>query len=928
VRQRIDKDPLAGPAARFRNGAGAWLARAGQVARAGYASTARRVQTFSTGPMQPQDTRPAAADVELEPTLFLYLSVGLVAGAVIALQIGIMRIFSVGSWAHFGSLVVSLAMLGFGLTSAVMCISKGWFERHWQGVAATALLLFGPLMVMANLLAQQIPFNAIFLVSDPAQKWRLFGNFVLYMLPFLAGAFYLGTVFLKAQRIFGRVYFADLTGSGLCGLLFLGAMYFVTPEYLLVVPLILWLAGSVLWFLAVGSWRPLAWLAGIAAACVAIHVAAPRLDVPTLAVSDYKGVSYARKFPDSERVYERASPFGYLEVYSSSYLHFAPGLSDNAAFNLPTMPANAYLGLYIDGEGPSGIIRDLPPGETTYFRFLPMIYPYLIKHAPDTFVVQFGGGISTAVALKSNSRSVTVAEGNPAVLGAFRNDQGLRDFTADVLNNPKLKVIDYEGRLYLAHTKDRFDIIDLSLADSAGLSSPGGFAIVEKFAYTREAMASYMRALRDGGVLSVTLWNKEEPPKSVLKLYATLAEAARQIDGGNIADRFFVVSSYLSTATVLYKRGGFTPEETAKLREHTRAMSFDEIYSPGFVYDSTQSAGVLDGYRSQIFSDAESEDPTGPGNATAPDSGKPAEGPPADNAPLPATVMGQMAWHHLVKGGWDDIATRYVFDTRTLTNNRPYFAAYVKPADLARVTDRLELFQDEWGYLLVWATLGIACIAALSLVLLPLAFGWRTIFSHNPGKFRTIVYFACLGAGYIMVEVGLISKFIQALSNATVSASVLITGMLVFSGLGSFVSERYFDRARTIMPRIFVAIGALLIGYGLALDSVLDWIGTFPYALRLIFCFVLIFPPAFLMGFPMPIAMTTLARLGKDHMFLWAWGINGCFSVVGAALVPVIATSFGLAAVLIVSGCAYLLAIFGFFAILLPLGATPARAAA
>ena len=34
--------------------------------------------------------------------------------------------------------------------------------------------------------------------------------------------------------------------------------------------------------------------------------------------------------------------------------------------------------------------------------------------------------------------------------------------------------------------------------------------------YTREAMATYMRALKDGGILSVTLWNKEEPPKSVL----------------------------------------------------------------------------------------------------------------------------------------------------------------------------------------------------------------------------------------------------------------------------------------------------------------------------------------------------------------------------------------------------------------------------
>ena len=170
-----------------------------------------------------------------------------------------------------------------------------------------------------------------------------------------------------------------------------------------------------------------------------------------------------------------------------------------------------------------------------------------------------------------------------------------------------------------------------------------------------------------------------------------------------------------------------------------------------------------------------------------------------------------------------------------------------------------------------------------------------------------------------MVEVGLISKFTQTLSNATVSASVLITGMLVFSGLGSLVSERYLERARAVMPRLFLAIGALLIGYGLALDRVLDWIGAFPYALRLLLCFALVFPPAFLMGLPMPIAMSLLARLGKDHMFLWAWGINGCFSVVGAALVPVIATSFGLTAVLVVSGCAYLLAILGFFAILTPL---------
>src|SRR5262249_917455 len=260
-----------------------------------------------------------------------------------------------------------------------------------------------------------------------------------------------------------------------------------------------------------------------------------------------------------------------------------------------------------------------------------------------------------------------------------------------------------------------------------------------------------------------------------------------------------------------------------------------------------------------------------------------------------------------------------VFDTRVLTNARPYFAAYVRPVDLPRITDRLELFQDEWGYLLLWATLAIACLAATSLVALPVIFGWRTIFSHYPAEFRSIVYFAGLGLGYIMVEVGLIAEFVLALSNPIVSASVLITGMLVFSGLGSLVSERYLSRPRSVMPKIFLAIGALLIGYGLFLARVLDLIGPLPYWPRLLFCFALIFPPAFLMGFPMPTAMTSLARLGKDHMFLWAWGINGCFSVIGAALVPIVATSFGLPAVVLVGAVAYLVALPAFFSVLMPL---------
>ena len=855
----------------------------------------------------------------------LYLSVGLMAGALIAVQLAIMRVFAVGSWAHFGSLVVSLAMLGFGLSSAVLCIARPLLERYGTRIATASLLLFGPLLAGANLLAQQLPFNAVFMLADPQQKWRLLANFMLYLLPFLDGAGFLGVIFIQNRQGFGRLYFADLTGAGVCGLLLLLSMYAVPPEDLIVVPLALGLVGGALWLMVYGSRVGLLALIVAAGFSVGIHYALPHLlDIPKLAVSDFKGVAYVRKFSDSIRIYRHPSPFGDLQIYASSYLHFAPGLSDNAAFNLPDLPKNSYLGLYIDGDGPMGVIRDLPPQDTAYFAYLPMAYPYLIKKAPDTFIVQFGGGISTAVALRNDARTVTVAESNPAVLRAFLTDPALGAFTGDILNHPRLRIVDYEGRLYLGSTQTRYDIVDLSLANSAGLSSPGGFTVVERFAYTREAMHSYMRVLKPGGVLAVTMWNKEDPPKSVLKLYATMVAAARALDDGGIAQSFFSVANYLSTTTILYKRGGFTSDEIDKLRAHTAAMSFDEIYYPGISQHPGETVALLEAYWNQIFA-------AGPSSPLAGEDQFPAASPPEPSpdvaAPMPATLMSRLAWHHLIRGDWPAIADGYVFDVRPLTDDRPYFAGYVKTQDLLRVLDRLEMLQDEWGYLLLWTTLGVSAFGALLLVVLPLVFGWRTIFRHFPGKSGTLLYFMCLGLGYIIVEVGFLSKFVLALSNYTVSAAVVVTGMLVFSGIGSLISERCLDRARSALPQLLCAIGLLLIAYAWWIDGALDWIGSLSGPLRLTCCFTLILFPAVLMGFPMPIAMTMLARLGKDRIFVWAWGINGCFSVVGAALVPIIATSFGLGAALAMAGCAYLIAIPAVSAVLLGApSAAPPRA--
>ena len=119
--------------------------------------------------------------------LSFYVSVGLIAGAIIALQIGIMRVFAVGTWSHFGSFVISIAMLGFGVMSAAMCVSTPAFRKYWEPLITGALIVFGPLMLLSNAVAQSLGFNPIELVANPEQKFRLFYLFPRLFHPLPAG---------------------------------------------------------------------------------------------------------------------------------------------------------------------------------------------------------------------------------------------------------------------------------------------------------------------------------------------------------------------------------------------------------------------------------------------------------------------------------------------------------------------------------------------------------------------------------------------------------------------------------------------------------------------------------------------------------------------------------------------------------------------
>jgi len=292
-------------------------------------------------------------DLDLKPTPALYLAVGLEAGAVIALQICIMRIFSVAAGHHFGSLVVSPPC--WLRPEPAPCVhrqaSSIAIGAEWQRRA----ILFGPLTVAASPCTTN-SFNAIFLVSDPMQKWRLAGNFMLLHAAVSRRRASISAPVPRGQQDFRPRVFADLSGARPVRLGIPGwPMYLCPrkPHRRAAYPVVHRRHHVVL---GDRQRSGVAWLAAARVLSIAAHFVLPPLSIfRSSRCPTNKGVAYRRKFPDSARVYERTSPFGYLEVYSSSYLHSPPGLRQRSVHAAEDAD-NAYLGMYIDGEGPSGII--------------------------------------------------------------------------------------------------------------------------------------------------------------------------------------------------------------------------------------------------------------------------------------------------------------------------------------------------------------------------------------------------------------------------------------------------------------------------------------------------------------------------------------------------------------------------------------------
>jgi hypothetical protein len=366
-------------------------------------------------------------------------------------------------------------------------------------------------------------------------------------------------------------------------------------------------------------------------------------------------------------------------------------------------------------------------------------------------------------------------------------------------------------------------------------------------------------------------------------------QALREQRTAHPEKRIFTFNLLLSTATVLVKNGNFDGPEIQRLRDYCRRMSFDADYYPGIPDATRDFARTLAAYRALYQAQAPA-----------------AEAASADPQLLPSELYrSALLW--MLEGRQDDFYSKYVFDARPATDERPYYSGYLKLASVPQFLSKAGEIPEEWGYLLLLGTFLQSILFGLLIVLLPVIARWQELFRRRRATFGVIVYFSCLGIGYMLSEIFLIQKFVFFLADPVYTNSIVITILLISSACGSAIADRLSRRRQAAVTMAAAGIVCFVIFYAFGLSPVLQAALGFALPLKALLAALLIAPFGVCLGIPFPTGLAALAEKRRG-VLPWAWGLNGALSVTGATLTRVVSTSLGFRSVLLAVVVLYVLA--------------------
>ncbi|NND47686.1 MAG: SAM-dependent methyltransferase [Woeseiaceae bacterium] len=765
-----------------------------------------------------------------------------------------MRALSIVQWHHFAYMIISLALLGYGASGTFIALFKSQLETRFEAAFSTNALLLSISMVLCFALGQRVPFNALEIVWDSRQFIYLGLIYLVFFVPFFFAACCIGLAFTCRRMDIGRIYFFDLLGAGLGAMLVIVLLFVLVPQNALLMLMTLPLIASLLMGIPSTARKSLMLAQVVWLALLVGGIPQNQLD---LRISDYKGLSQALQVIDSRVLNVASSPLGLITVVDSPTVpvRHAPGLSF-ATRHIPP----PQLAVFTDADGMSAITRfDGNFESLAYLGDITAALPYALLDEPEVLVLGAGGGGDVLLALYHGAKSVDAVELNPQMIELVR--QTYAEFAGFVYDDPHVTVHTREARGFVAQSNAQYDLVHIGLLDSFGASGAGVQSLNESYIYTVEAISDYLRITAPGGVLAITRWLKL-PPRDSLKLVATVIDALKLTGISDPGKQLALIRSW-NTSTLLVKNGAFTTEDVDSMREFARSRSFDTAWFPGIRASDVNRFNRLD---------------------------------------IPYLHEGTTA---LLGEQAADYIEQYKFYIEPATDNRPYYFHFFKWATLPEVFALRKMGGAgliEWGYLVLIATLLQAIIAGLVLILLPLS----RVSRNWPARtgLRMGTYFLLLGFGFLFIEMAFIQKFILFLSHPLYSVAVVLSGFLIFAGLGSAWSQRFAQlckpsgRSPVAMAAGSIALLALL--YLLLLPFVFQrFIGNVDLV-KIVISISLIAPLAFAMGMPFPLGLKRVAEAAPDFI-PWAWGINGYASVISAVLATLLAIEFGFTFVIILA---------------------------
>ncbi|NOZ30135.1 MAG: hypothetical protein GXP39_19060 [Chloroflexi bacterium] len=777
------------------------------------------------------------------------LGLFLLAAAALLLEIVLTRVFAITQFYHFAFMAVSVALLGYGASGTALSLASGWrhppIARRLAAIAAG----FGVTALGGYLIANWLPFDSYTIAWERRQALYLALYFLALAAPFFCAGLGIALALSSEPTRAHRAYAANLVGSAAGGI---------------AAPLLLGMLGgpgTIAAAAGIGSlsvvgfgWRrrPLRWL-GLGAGAILLVLAWWQPPWLALHLSPYKGLSLVLNYPDARIVFHAENAQGRVDVVESSTIRSLPGLSYAYMGTIPPQ-----RGLLVDGDGLAPILLADRVTDWSFIDDLPTAIAYRMRPGARTLILHPRGGLEVWTALRSGASSAVVVEPNPLITRAVNATAGRSPYV-----EPNVTVVHEEARTYLHRTTARFDLIVLPLSEPYRPVTSGAYSLAETYDWTVEAFQAYLGRLTPRGILVVTRW-LQTPPSEWVRAAALAVEA---LDREGVEDPAMHLLAFrgMQTGTLLISRSPLTGEEVVAVRAFAADRSFDLVAGPGVRLEEMNRINRL---------------------------------------PEPYY---ERAFARILTGDREAFYREYAFAVWPPTDDRPFFFHFFKwaqtPAILRTLGQRWQPFGGS-GYFVLVALLALAALASVVLIVLPVVLRKRVRQRQMaPGlRVHALLYFGGLGLGFLLVEIPLVQRFILFLGHPTLALAAVLSGLLLFSGIGSMLAPRV--RLIPALAGLILIIVVWPTVLRLTFEGALGW----PLWARLGVTAGLLAPLGLLLGIPFPAGLAR-AEAAMPGITPWAWAVNGCLSVISAVLAALLALDLGFSAVLYVGAASYVLAL-------------------